>query len=215
MERMRQADGDIERKHDVRGDINSSDIVSACRIQPSLSSNSVPEAIPDLETRDVSHQPHVFGVPSDIVRLFPELNKGNDDIAVLVGGGLAHHHGTVRPAGVVLVVDSDVHPDPKVGEHESVRVERAALPLPSRARRDVDDLDLSDELVAEFVGGDGNLVDGDELVVDVSDRDDDVGGHDRPLSLFLAATAARLRLEGKLRMISLITRDEVSTAKEV
>ena len=198
-----------------KDDINFSDIVSACRIQLSVSDRSVPGAVPDLGTRDVPHQPHVFGISHDIVRLISELNKRDDDVVVLVGGGGAHHHGTVRIAGVVLVVDSDVHPDPKVGEHESVRVERAALPLPSRARRDVDDLDLSDELVAEFVGGDGNLVDGDELVVDVSDRDDDVGGHDRPLSLFLAATAARLRLEGKLRMISLITRDEVSTVKEV
>ena len=30
---MRQADGDMKRKYDVRGDINSSDIVSACRIR--------------------------------------------------------------------------------------------------------------------------------------------------------------------------------------
>ena len=33
-------------------------------------------------------------------------------------------------------------------------------------------------------------------------------------SLFLAANATRLRLEGKLRMILYITRDEVSIAKE-
>ena len=95
MERMRQADGDMKRKYDVRGDINSSDIVSACRIcvlQPhrlDSEGKSTTVVLDDVE----------------LVTVFGNVVDSNDDLFVTVrlldsDGDSAGHDGPLsRPRG--------------------------------------------------------------------------------------------------------------------
>ena len=155
-------------------------------------SGDVPVGAPDT-TAPAGRESHV-GDKTHLV--LHTIGDDRDDLeSQVIGGGRTHHDGlvTLRPRAVARVVDMDPHADPEVSNSECVGVERVTL-RPSRPRRSVDDLDLGDEFVAE-VGGDGNLVDGNDAAVLVSDLDDDdlhvVSFH------FLAANAARLRLEGK------------------
>ena len=189
MERMRQADGDIE-KHDAerRHQFYRYRLLAAFA-RRSLS-GSVPDSVPDVPS-SAGREPHIGREPEFVLEI---VGDDWDNLeSQVVRGGLAHHDGTVglHPRAVARVVDMDSHADPEVSNSECVGVERVTL-RPSRPRRSVDDLDLGDEFVAE-VGGDGNLVDGNDAAVLVSDLDDDdlhvVSFH------FLAANAARLRLE--------------------
>ena len=183
MERMRQADGDIEKEYDAERRHQFLDIISACRIQlESLSSDSVPVAVPGPGTIDVSHQPHVFRISHDIVKLVSESNKRDNSDVVLVRGGLAPHDSGIRPAGVVLVVDANAHADPEVGEGERIRAEGTVV-LPPRARRGVDDPGLDDQVGGVDAARQRHLVDGDDLAVDTLDLDEDTVSHCDSLSL--------------------------------
>mgnify|MGYP001709975912 CR=1 FL=1 len=109
-----------------------------------------------------------------------------------------------------------MHADPEVCESQGVRTKRTPV-VPSRARRDVDDLDLGDQ-VGGAVRRQRHLVDSDDLAVAILDSDDNglLVSHDgSPLSSSRRLPPA-LRLEGKATYdFSYITRDEVSIAKEV
>ena len=166
---MRQADGDMKRKYDVRGDINFSDIVCLPHSRRSLSGD-VPDSVPDT-TAPTGREPHIGREPEFVLEIVGDDRDGLE--SQVVRGGLPHHGGRVgpRPRAVARVVNPDLHADPEVGQSQRLWVERVTL-RPSRPRRGVDNLEFGDELV----GGDrdSNLVDGNDVAaVLVSDLDDD------------------------------------------
>jgi len=202
---MRQADGDIEKKHDAerRHQFYRYRLLAAFA-RRSLS-GSVPDSVPDT-TAPTGREPHIGREPEFVLEI---VGDDRDDLeSQVIGGGRTRHDGlvTLRPRAVARVVDMDPHADPEVSNSECVGVERAAL-LPLHPRRTRHGGDRDEEVVEHDPLRQGDLINGDDVAIGVSDLDDNVVSHDRLLSCFLAATAARLRLEGKLRMISLISHE--------
>ena len=207
---MRQADGDMKRKYDVKT-TSISQTSSACRIQLSLSGNSVPRTVPDAAA-PTGRESHVCDKAHLVLHVVGDDRDGLE--SQVVRGGLPHHDGRVgpHPRATARVVDMDPHADPEVGQGERIRVERTPARVLMWTRPDLDSGDRGGHAVSG-VARQGDLVDGNDVAVLVSDLDDNDVFHRRLLSL-PRGDCRPPRFEASYVQFSYITRDEVSTAKE-
>lgn len=143
-----------------------------------------------------------------------KLHNGDDRLLVSVDNLTRHDGGeaAIEPRESTHLVDPDSLSDMKVGQSQCSRVERVTVPLLSRPRRDVDDPGLDDQVGGVDAARQRHLIDGDDLAVAVLDRDDDVS-HRRLLPSSSRRMPPASVWRARLRVISYITRDEVSTVK--
>ena len=201
----------------TKDDINCSDIVCSPHSRRSLSGD-VPDGVP-AAVNLIGRDTQVGGEDLRVVRFVSKLHNGDDRLLVSVDNLTRHDGGeaAIEPRESTHVVDSDPLSDMKVGQSQRLWVERVTLlRTPPRTRRDVDDLDLGDQLVADL-RVDGDLVDGDDVAgAAILDSDDNglLVSHDGPFQLPRGDCRPLSVWRARLRMILYITRDEVSTAKE-